>query len=391
MFYDRYSWMTHGYQKYGTQSVWVDDNEYWVTIDPATTDAERARFNVRPLAELLREKPMEPGPLFQIGVDPRIELVSIVLHLSEWDYFGKFETEGYRYAEEVERHFGRFRDHPAVTWFNVEGENWNLDDPVSAMLWLSPPPAMTINRPLPLHPTCQISEDQFRQTVELLNRFAEESDFNGFWESHQDFYRSFTATTRSQLPFEDHLRLMMSFFGESKSRFVFILAPMINGASFGPQLVDGDIRIPHFISGGTKLEEGEPAFSDSYLRMLVFHEFGHSFVNPICEDHREDLFNHEHLFEYMREDMSAIAYPDWFPTCHEHMVRAAEGLLLEQAGYAEEARANVKKNLDLGFVMLPHFRQALESYLQNREEYPSLRSYFPQMLKVFDRVEAELE
>jgi hypothetical protein len=333
----------------------------------------------------------EPAPLFHIGVDPRIELVSIVLHFSEWDYFGKFEARDYRYAADVERHFGPFRDHPAVTWFNEEGENWNLDDPVSAMLWLSPPPAMTIDRPLPLHPTCQISEDQFRKTVDLLNRFAEDSDFMGFWESHRGFYDSLASRIGAQLPFEDHLRLMMEFFGETRSRFVFVLAPMINGASFGPQLVDGDVRIPHFISGGTDIENGVPVFSDRYLRMLVFHEFGHSFINPLCEEHRSDLFRHEHLFERMREDMSAIAYPDWFPTCHEHMVRAAEGLLLERAGYIDEARANVAKNLDLGFVMLPHFRQSLEAYLENRDEYPTLRGYFPQLLKVFDRVESESE
>jgi len=57
---ERYSWLTFGYQKYGTQLVWIDDKDYWVKIDSTTTDAERAQFGIRPLAELLADKPMEP-------------------------------------------------------------------------------------------------------------------------------------------------------------------------------------------------------------------------------------------------------------------------------------------------------------------------------------------
>lgn len=57
--YDRYSWMAFGYQKYGTQTTYIDDKPVWVTIDPATTNEERAHYNVPPLEELLKQKPMQ--------------------------------------------------------------------------------------------------------------------------------------------------------------------------------------------------------------------------------------------------------------------------------------------------------------------------------------------
>ena len=57
--YDRYSWMAFGYQKYGTQSTFIDDQEVWVKIDTKTSDEERVKYNIAPLAELLKQKSMQ--------------------------------------------------------------------------------------------------------------------------------------------------------------------------------------------------------------------------------------------------------------------------------------------------------------------------------------------
>lgn len=54
---DRYLWLTEGYQKYGTNRVFNDatGKEEWVPIDRKTTDSERAKYGVPPLAELLKQ------------------------------------------------------------------------------------------------------------------------------------------------------------------------------------------------------------------------------------------------------------------------------------------------------------------------------------------------
>lgn len=61
---DRYLSMTQGYQKYGTQKFYDEktDAMLWAPIDSTTTDAERARFGIKPLAELLKETSMKPWP-----------------------------------------------------------------------------------------------------------------------------------------------------------------------------------------------------------------------------------------------------------------------------------------------------------------------------------------
>jgi hypothetical protein len=56
---DRYLSMTEGYQKYGTNREFdqVSGKEEVVPIDRKTTDSERAKYGVPPLAELLKQYP----------------------------------------------------------------------------------------------------------------------------------------------------------------------------------------------------------------------------------------------------------------------------------------------------------------------------------------------
>ena len=56
---DRYLSFTAGYQKYGTNRVNNQETgkEEWVPIDRKTPDSERAKYGVRPLAELLKQYP----------------------------------------------------------------------------------------------------------------------------------------------------------------------------------------------------------------------------------------------------------------------------------------------------------------------------------------------
>jgi hypothetical protein len=60
---DRYLNMTEGYQKYGTQRMINQETgkEELAPIDRKTTDAERAKYGVPPLAELLKKFPEQPA------------------------------------------------------------------------------------------------------------------------------------------------------------------------------------------------------------------------------------------------------------------------------------------------------------------------------------------
>lgn len=339
------------------------------------------------LALIYNSSAQEINKNFQIKIDPRIELLSIFLSYTDWTYFGKFEDSSYVYYQRVKDHFDKYKDHPSITWFEKTSENWNLDDPATLLLWVSNPPNMSQIHTYPLHPTCQLDTIEFQSLIEKLNEYADDTKFVDFWNENQDLYYQFEKDIKELVPYDKFVQLMMDFYGEDKAQFTFIPAPMFKWVSFGPQLKTADGEIPHFISTFTKYENGNPYFTEERLRMLIFHEFGHSFVNPVCEKYRTQIFNHVDFFEYLKKDMSAIAYPDWFPTFHEHIVRTGENLLLEKAGFEEEAKENYKENYRKGFYLLPFFKDKMLYYDQNRDQFESFEQFFPELLKVFEEFE----
>ena len=59
--YDRFLYFTEGYQKYGTQKIYYEEEGgmLWAPIDTLTTDEERKKYGVKPLSELLKETKMK--------------------------------------------------------------------------------------------------------------------------------------------------------------------------------------------------------------------------------------------------------------------------------------------------------------------------------------------
>lgn len=324
-------------------------------------------------------------PKFEVKINPEMELLSIVLNYSYWDYFGKFKTTEYEYYNNMKAHFDKYKNHSTIQWFDDISKNWNADDPSTVIQWYEGIP-LKQKVPFPLHASSQIDTVTVKIFIEKLNLFAEETKFWQFWEDNKNVYKKMQNKIDHLLPYDTYIKKLEQFYGEYDKQFVFILAPLFNGYGFGPQVINNRQKTAYFITGFSKMDKGKPYFSDDDLRMLIFHEFGHSFVNPICEEYRTELYKYEYLSEYIKSSFLSN-YTGWFAFCHEHIVRAGEGILLEKAGFKKEAEENYKKNMRLGFTLLPFFKEKLEYYDSHRNKYTSFKDYFPEMLKVFEEVE----
>jgi hypothetical protein len=334
---------------------------------------------------ILSAQQSQEEPSFELRVDPKIELASIVLNYAYWDYYGKFRTPDYTYYNNMKAHFDRYQDHSTIQWFDSVSTNWNLGDPVYVVLWYDSLP-MKQTVPFPLHPTSQIDTIMVREYISRLNDFAEDSDFEGYWEGNKPWHDSVIQKLSETADYAAYMKILEDFYGDRKEQYTFLLAPLFNGVSFGPQVPDGDHTTAYFISGFDAMDNGTPYFNPAYLRMLIFHEFGHSFVNPVCEKYRQQLYEYESLSQYLNSPFLSN-YASWFAFCHEHIVRASESILLEKAGFHEEAKKNYDRNLELGFALLPFFTEKLQYYDVHREEYPNFEAFFPELLTVFSETE----
>lgn len=76
----------------------------------------------------------------------------------------------------------------------------------------------------------------------------------------------------------------------------------------------------------------------------VWHEFGHSYVNPEIEKYAERLENSSILFEPLQILMKKQAYDSWKICVMEHIVRAIHIRLIET--YIGKSEASLKLDSD---------------------------------------------
>ena len=325
------------------------------------------------------------GVEFEIKVDPRIELLAVIQSLTPWVKTNGFTHLDFQYYQDVKNHFSPYKNHRAVKWMkdNIK-KNFCYDAPPAAMIHLSDPPDMKAVIPFSDYLLGRGGgEKNLGRMVEYFNEFAEDSKFMKFWKDHQSFYTEYTNRVKSLIPYEDFAGLMMKFYGERKEKFVFITAPLFHGGGYGAQVEKEEGAVVYYLGGPQILDEGFPVYYPGMLKSLVFHEFGHSFVSPAVDEYKTQLNEFQKFGKHIKVDS---AYPSWELVCEEHLVRTGESLLLRMAGFPEEADRNLKANVYKGFVLIPFFLEKMEIYLQNRDRYPTFRSFFPEILQVFEEV-----
>lgn len=323
------------------------------------------------------------GPVFRFVVDPRIELMNIALTFTDLPFYGKSRDVQYQYQRDVLDHFGPFENHPAIERCKTIPYFRDISFPDQAMLYCSDPPQMTLaHRPPANVPQALI--DDMTALIALLNQYANEGRFMEFWQKHQVFYDRMLASLQKQLPYREYLDIVTEFYGTQPPQFVCVVSPILSGAAFGATFETEAGKVPHFITGPDRIENGEPIFTDRWLRLLIFHEYGHSFVNPLCAASRGVIAQQDSLLPYFaRNETIRSVYNDWFVVVHEHVVRAVEQVLLEKVGLDEECAANLQKNLGQGFALLPILIEKIAYYDSHRDQYPTFASYFPEVLAVF--------
>ena len=242
---------------------------------------------------------------FRVTIDPRIELLSVVGVLADHQGLTNYDI---RYKQEILNHFSDHRDHHAVTFLRgVMARALASDAYAIVVIHLSQPPALNFESP--------VNDDRIKgyitrafggdvniiAFVEGLRDFASDSNFNDFFASNHDFYESLRSETLAKLGNTDYMAVLEQYLGEKQGSYHIILGPLLHHGGFGPSVVrDEGVTDLFSIIGPVRENDGIPDFGDlARLQDVLWHEFAHSFVDPITAAHLESV-----------EKYSAFVYTD---------------------------------------------------------------------------------
>lgn len=323
-------------------------------------------------------------------VDQRVELMSLVFRLAECREYNSQRFANY--AQGIESYFKAHKDHELMKYIKTIRRKRGIG--FDAVMFM----AISMSDSYPFKPLVPFSKEipeqrwgkkAATQFLKLLNQFYVDANCAEFFKKNQTLYTQ--ASERFTKVYNElDLSWYQKFYGEKpKGEFRIVNGLGNGGGNYGPKtLMDGK-EIVYAIMGTWMVDDaGMPKYPiDNYFPTLL-HEFNHSFVNHVVEKFHNQLANSgKIIFKPVKARMNAQAYGTWQTMYAEAIVRAGVIKYLQDHDYEPDfVQSRLNSEINRGFLWTAELVAELERYDNNRDKYPSLESFMPEIIKFFDQV-----
>lgn len=345
-------------------------------------------------------------PPAEVRADPRVELMAIVWRLAGSHVFDRGGLEPY--VTDADRHFGPYRDHPAVArarellemgvdYSAVMSIAVHLSDPYTLREKIAfDAPGGVLDRYGMAEPQRSEFLAKVREFLEEARRFVADARARGFLEAHRPLYDAAGARLRRVVREHVDLTWFQRFFGVPPGGNV-VVVPLLatSDVNFGPQLTGPGIRSERYAILGVRNNGvdslGLPLYEASMVRTLV-HEINHSFVNDLLTAHGERFSESgPAVFEAVAESMRGNGYGEWRVVLAEALVDAAKTRYVLAREGEGAARREVERLEREGHVYMGELFELLGAYEADRRRYPTLDAFMPRIAAYYDSLPKRIE
>ena len=340
----------------------------------------------------------KPAHRLQARVNSRVELLSLIFRLAGNPEYNQPNAKS-PYADEIDAHFGKFRDHAVIRLARELREQHGVSYDAVMSLAVHLEDTRSLKTKLPLEPRPpRLDErwppEQTGQFLELARGFVQETGFNEFFEQHRQQYDTAAARLTRKLGERDYVAWFDRFFGaRPRARFGVILS-LLNGPcnyGTGVRYPDGREDIIPIIGAGKFDGDGVPVFGDADVSTIA-HEFCHSYTNPCVDQHAEELRPAaERIFQHCERAMRDQAYGNWKTMMYESLVRVCVVRYMQATAGEKAAGDEVRENEQRGFRWIGKLAELLGEYETQRARYATFDAFMPRVVEFFNDYAKEYE
>jgi len=321
----------------------------------------------------------------EISVDPRIELFSIIFRLAGNPEYNQGRIDSY--TQEVEQYFGAYRHHPAVAYASQlrASRGVGFDAPMGLAVHISPSFGLPLN-PLPPDLDGRWTSKNAWEFLNKARQFSKDTDFGAFFSRQRPRYLQAIGAMRQFLAEKNRLDWFNYFFGtRTRPDFHLVLGMLNGGCNYGPSAKIGDREGIYCILGVSQQgPDGRVQFDQKAIYIIV-HEFAHSYANPLVDRHLAELRPAgTKLFAQVKDQMSQQAYGRWETIMRESLVRACVLRYCEDTEGTQAADRLAEAEAARGFTWVKSLARLLSEYEADRETYPDLEAFFPEIVTFFN-------
>ncbi|MFK7783223.1 DUF4932 domain-containing protein [Psychroserpens sp.] len=330
-------------------------------------------------------------------VDRRVELLSIVFRLADSPEY--CQNLFPKYVENIENHFGKFKSHDLIQYVKNElrEDGIGFSSVMSMAIHITEPPKIN---PIVVPFSNKSLEESWRQEsaekfLKLLNGFYTDADCETFFNNNKELYK--TASSRFKNVYQNiDLKWYQDFYGaKPKGEFRIINGLGNGGANYGPKIMhpNGN-EVVYAIMGTWSVDSlGMPKYEMKDYFPTILHEFNHSFVNHIVEKYRSELQESGTIiFDKVKDEMNKQAYGNWKTMYDEALVRAIVIKYMKDHNFDKKAiEIELNEQLSSSFLWTDELVKELERYDKNRDRYPTLESFMPELVIFFNETASEID
>lgn len=325
-------------------------------------------------------------------VDERTELLGVVFRLAEADeYVNNTLTS---YSKDIDECFANFKNHEVVKFAKkVRAKRGVSYDAVMSMAI-----NIEITDSMRFQPNTSIDKLDSRWGVKnakiflgYLNQFYRESNFHQFYQNHSKLY-SIATENFNHLLKELDTQWFDNFYGVKTSEVPNIIVSLTNRGYYGPKITynDGSENIYAIMGISNTDSLGNPIFSKGVLNVLV-HELNHSFCNLLVDKHYPYIQKEvEQLYNLNSSLFNAQAYNNSKIVMYEMLVRACVIKYIQNktTDYKEFNTLITDEKIN-GFLWIDKLVDWLDIYEKNRDKYPTLDSFMPEVARKIKELSLE--
>lgn len=330
-------------------------------------------------------------------VDERVELMSSIFRMMGAEEYS--DKNNALYVEDIEKYFSPFKESKFLSQLKKDRYDHGLgyDAVISMAVHLQMKNGKwSLVDPKPTFLDKRWKREKLPEFLKNLNEYYQKTKFHDFYKDHQKDYQQASKAFSDSVLVKLNQDWYPRFYGKSPNEdYKVVIGYGNGGGNYGPRVMQENKRdeVYAIVSGGT-FDGRTMTYSSAYAPTLI-HEFNHSFVNYVLENpiyERKLEQPATKILDAVRQPMKEQAYGDWKTLINESIVRAAVIVYMKENHFSDKAiKAEMKEQLKRSFVWTPELVELLEYYQKNRKEYPSLESFYPNIVSFFQLVAMDVD
>lgn len=327
-------------------------------------------------------------------VDERVEIVSTVFRLAGAEEYSSDYNK--KYAADINTYFDAYKN-SGIVEFIKQNRNKNglgRDAVMSMALHLSFKNGKfnQIKEKVNLLDKRWEKVDK-KQFVSLLNQFYKTTNFQQFFDNHSANYKKAEDEYQTTILSDFNQGWYSKFYGKKANEdYKIILGYGNGGGNYGIKThPENQKETVNAVVGMSSFDkDGNARFDKNEFQPLLIHEFNHSFINYILEmgDNKSKLENSAKIiYELVKEDMESQAYTNWEIMINESLVRASVVRYMIDNKYSQkDINEEISIQEKRKFLWIKDLVELLGKYDNNRKQYPTLESFYPEIISFYDQL-----